>query len=192
MKRIYEKGKDSPLFHDLVNEKFEHLTPTEYVWHTNKKGNAQFVWKCLCDCGNICYIRSTELTKKERIDCKKCSKKRQAKKQTLPDKLAKLKRVFRHYKIHAKNKKLIFDISFDDFRNIICKKCLYCGEPPKKYKDEYERNGIDRIDSEKGYVIENVVPCCETCNRAKLDYSQKDFFSWVNKIYNQLKQNKNI
>jgi hypothetical protein len=190
--RIYEKGKKSPLFNDLTEKRFGSLVAKEYVWYVNKYGKAQFVWKCVCDCGEVCSIRSTDLSKEKRIDCKKCSKSRQAKKQTLPDELAKLKRVFRHYKKHAENKKRAFNISFVAFRDIICQKCVYCGEPPKKYKDEYERNGIDRIDSKKGYVIGNVVSCCETCNRAKLDNAQKDFFEWVNKVYNHLKENKNI
>jgi hypothetical protein len=46
------------------------------------------------------------------------------------------------------------------------KPCYYCGELSK---------GIDRLDSTKGYEVENCVSCCEQCNYMKLDYTQEEF-----------------
>lgn len=45
-------------------------------------------------------------------------------------------------------------------------------------------NGIDRIDSTKGYSADNCVPCCSKCNRMKLDHSIEDFKNHISKIYN--------
>ena len=39
--------------------------------------------------------------------------------------------------------------------------------------------GIDRIDSNKGYTKDNVISCCEMCNRMKSDYNVKD---WLRKV----------
>lgn len=35
--------------------------------------------------------------------------------------------------------------------------CHYCG-------DSQKRIGLDRIDNSKGYTLDNVLPCCPTCN----------------------------
>jgi hypothetical protein len=47
---------------------------------------------------------------------------------------------------------------------------------------DFRYNGIDRVDSSMGYVAGNVVPCCSTCNRMKLDHSYDDFIAHIKKI----------
>lgn len=44
-------------------------------------------------------------------------------------------------------------------------------------------NGIDRIDSNDGYVQGNVVPCCKYCNMAKMDRTQDEFLKWAEETY---------
>jgi len=41
---------------------------------------------------------------------------------------------------------------------------------------------MDRIDSNKGYELSNVVPCCKICGRAKMDLPYEDFMEWINRI----------
>ena len=71
------------------------------------------------------------------------------------------------------------------------KNCTYCGDEPnncftdrlnKNYKVKY--SGIDRIDSNIGYIKNNVVPCCNKCNTAKSILSQNEFKDLIIKIYN--------
>ena len=53
------------------------------------------------------------------------------------------------------------------------------------YKDKYELvNGIDRLDSSKGYTINNCVPCCSKCNLMKSNFKKEDFLQHISKIYN--------
>ena len=67
--------------------------------------------------------------------------------------------------------------------------CFYCGNKPnqtikaKGHNGDFVYNGIDRIDSSKGYVKGNVVPCCGRCNEAKMAISHKEFLSWVEQVY---------
>ena len=68
------------------------------------------------------------------------------------------------------------DITIEKFREIISKKCFYCGE------DERPR-GIDRLDNNKGYLVENSAPCCKLCNFMKKALTEKEFLSHINKIY---------
>lgn len=165
---------------------FGKLTPISYGPHYTRNGTEKLMWKCLCACGNTCFIRSNELTKSVRFDCKECAKSRLSKKRTLPEKLSTLRRTIRNYKNHAKKRKQKYNLTEKEFQNIIESPCKYCGSPPKEYADGYKRNGIDRVDSSIGYVKNNTVPCCDICNRAKLDHDLKFFKDWVKKIYAHL------
>lgn len=187
--RIYKKGKESHLFNDLTGQKFGNLTPIEFTTHTTAGGRSVYRWKCRCNCGSICFIRSAELTHNYRTDCRSCSKKRQARKTILPNNESTRNRVYRNYKRHAKQKRLIFQLTQSEFESILQKPCQYCGSLPKTYADGYSRNGVDRIDSTVGYTIGNVVPCCEMCNRAKLDNTVEEFVKWVDLIHAHLHKN---
>jgi len=48
---------------------------------------------------------------------------------------------------------------------------------------DYIYNGLDRADNSKGYELDNVVPCCGRCNRAKNAYNRDDFLLWIEKVY---------
>jgi hypothetical protein len=56
-------------------------------------------------------------------------------------------------------------------------------EPPLYY------NGIDRIDSNLGYEINNCIPCCGTCNYMKNTMTPKDFLKKIEIIYLNFLQN---
>jgi len=66
-----------------------------------------------------------------------------------------------------------------------------CGIEPKQIRKDrlhlngdYVHNGIDRLDSSRGYILENCVPCCKVCNYAKRNMSVNDFLNWIKKVYN--------
>jgi hypothetical protein len=56
---------------DLAGQKFGMLTA---IKSANYKKDHQFVWECKCDCGNICYMKATELNRGIVASCG-CSKK---------------------------------------------------------------------------------------------------------------------
>ena len=49
---------------------------------------------------------------------------------------------------------------------------------------DYVYNGIDRIDNNKGYTIDNIVPCCAKCNYAKGKLTLQEFKELIEGIYN--------
>jgi hypothetical protein len=57
--------------------------------------------------------------------------------------------------------------------------CAYCGE--------VQATGLDRIDSSIGYLMDNVVPACSTCNKMKNDMTLTEFKAWTRRIYNKWK-----
>lgn len=68
-------------------------------------------------------------------------------------------------------------INFEEYIVIVAKPCWYCGGdlPSVGY-------GIDRIDSNQGYTIENCRPCCKVCNIMKSNMSEDEFYSHIKKI----------
>lgn len=108
--------------------------------------------------------------------CQKCSRR-------LPDSQADKNRLYYTYKQGALKRGIDFELSLEDFTNLISQNCVYCHSEPKSSYIEYAHNGIDRIDNSKGYTIDNCVPCCSMCNFMKHDYSLQDFLHQIGKIY---------
>ena len=70
-----------------------------------------------------------------------------------------------------------FGLTFEDYLNIVETGCYYCGELQEK-----GFNGIDRLDSGKGYILDNCVSCCEMCNFMKGSTSKDVFIKRVEHI----------
>lgn len=81
---------------------------------------------------------------------------------------------------NARYRKKAWDIPNDIGYCLISSPCAYCGGIPEEF------NGLDRINSKKGYTVENVVPCCQRCNRAKNDMSIDKFINHINDIHHYL------
>ena len=73
-----------------------------------------------------------------------------------------------------------FNLTSMEFLEIISNNCYICGKEPN---DEH-LNGIDRIDNDKGYTLDNVSSCCGECNYMKKNYDLEEFFNKMKKIYN--------
>jgi len=80
------------------------------------------------------------------------------------------------YKATAKQRKLDFTLTKTEFAGIISQPCYYCGELAENF------NGVDRVDSNKGYEVSNCVPCCWECNKMKNDTSKKEFIKKCKQI----------
>lgn len=66
------------------------------------------------------------------------------------------------------------ELSYEQFTNLINKPCNYCGIENCR--------GVDRIDSNLSYSLDNSRPCCGTCNMMKNDMNVDDFKSHISKI----------
>jgi hypothetical protein len=83
--------------------------------------------------------------------------------------------IFKRYKKSKNAIKHGFSITFEEFIAFWQKPCTYCNSDIKTI-------GLDRIDSKKGYHINNVLPCCSTCNWMKCDYDTSLFLEHIHKI----------
>lgn len=86
--------------------------------------------------------------------------------------------IFSTYKRNAKKRNIPWELSYAEFKELVECSCHYCGIIATPY------NGIDRLDSTKGYSYDNCVPCCIICNQMKLDYSKEFFLSQCKRIIN--------
>lgn len=93
------------------------------------------------------------------------------------------------YRAGAKARGLAFELDRDGFRKLTKSECHYCGAQPgqaiagrKGDPTPYVYNGVDRIDSTRGYVHLNTVACCGVCNYMKGDMSYEDFMRHVVRI----------
>ena len=97
------------------------------------------------------------------------------------------------YKCNARERGIEWNLSDSKFIKIIHEDCYYCGEKPtlrkaRNIKTTKYVNGIDRIDSSKGYSDDNCVSCCSMCNLMKNNYSVYDFLNHINKISSYQKE----
>ena len=87
------------------------------------------------------------------------------------------------YKNRALKKELEFVLTIDDYNNVTQRECFICG----KESDNTHRNGIDRMDNSKGYILDNVNPCCGECNYMKKDYNFDCIMDKFERIYQKHK-----
>jgi hypothetical protein len=70
------------------------------------------------------------------------------------------RRHYQEYKRTSQRRSHPFDLTFEDFMRFWRNPCHYCG-------GAIPTIGLDRVDNDVGYQIDNVVSCCEACNKMK-------------------------
>ena len=148
-------------------------------------------YECQCDCGTIRKIKSKNLdgTRSKSCGCYRVDwSKDNGGYKELDTGVAAFNTLVRHYKASAAKRKLSFNLTDSQIQEITKRDCIYCGcKPIREQKNTskhdntgvYLCNGIDRVDSAKGYEIDNVVAACTTCNLAKSNMSLDEFGEWI-------------
>lgn len=174
---------------NLTGQIFTRLTVIEKV-ENNKWGDVQ--WLCRCICGNEVIVRSYNLKSGASKSCGCLQKEIVKKIRILPKGEGAFNNLYYSYKEHARKRNIEWNLTKKQFKILTKGNCIYCGiEPlqvnhPKRHNGDYIYNGIDRVDNNKGYIIDNCVSCCGYCNWAKKDKSQKEFLEWIKKVYNNI------
>jgi hypothetical protein len=76
-------------------------------------------------------------------------------------------------KNRSKYSKKEFSITFEEWQQETSKPCYYCSDILKN-PNENAGFGLDRIDSNEGYTITNVVSCCGFCNCIKFNMLSRE------------------
>jgi 5-methylcytosine-specific restriction endonuclease McrA len=175
------------------------------------KGTQSIYWECKCICGKITKARTAYLVngRKSSCGCIRVEKSRASIQKLigwnkLPEGVAAFNIYYNQYSSGIKKRNLPFELSKRDFFEITQKNCSYCGSPPNtphghfklngdsKLNGPYISNGIDRVDSSKGYTLANSVPCCKTCNLMKHELSIDNFLKHIELLYNNINKIKEI
>lgn len=153
---------------------------------SDKKYKGSHLWECICICGNRKVLRAGPLQDGRLVSCG-CRRIMRQSKKTKEE--VSIQQLFSHYRRQAIARNISFQLSKKEFINYITQDCFYCGvRGGNKYKAQrsageiFEYNGIDRIDSSKDYFVENCVPSCGFCNKAKNTKSHDEFITYIKKI----------
>lgn len=180
---------------EVLKTRKDELTDWTFIdeSHSNPLTGRRYI-KAKCKCGREKVICINNVRCGNSLCCGKlpCGKKVIKEKDTEVG----YKGILYVYKKHAKERGFSFDLNYDYFKKLTQDNCHYCGiEPIQIYQLKDPKtgkirsgipinyNGIDRVDSTKGYYKDNVVTCCKICNRAKSNLSIADFKKWINKVY---------
>lgn len=198
-KEISSKPK---LIINLIGQTFNRLTVIEKAERTNNPTK----WICKCACGNTVVVYGHFLKNGSTKSCG-CIKLKHLKidyKNNIIYKPEKgeegLNFLFKKYQTRAKRKDLPFELTIEEFKKLTSSTCFYGGETPSnriarssvskkpvkleaiKYS-EYIYNGVDRLNSNIGYTINNCVPCCYKCNIMKNDMTLDEFEKQIINIF---------
>jgi hypothetical protein len=86
-----------------------------------------------------------------------------------------------------RGKTIRLQIDYDLFLKLTSSNCFYCGAPPSNSckrlnHPPYIYNGLDRMDPNGGYVADNIVPCCWSCNKMKSNRTTEQFLEHIRRI----------
>lgn len=174
-----------------VGEVFGKLTITSFVGYRVTKRGRTPIMNCKCACGKRKKVSYKDLRSGKTKTCGFNHPHYEDRR------MPAFNMIYRHsYKGRAEKAGLAFSISPGQFMGISQQPCHYCGALPQaasyrgnrgalktgKHLSKFVYNGLDRVDSRKGYTLKNVVPCCGVCNHAKHTMSYRDFCAWLDRI----------
>jgi len=161
----------------LSGKKFGYLTII-------KKDEYSPLWIAVCRCGNMIKRPYHALKKGRHKTCgsKLCTKLFKS----ISPQLAVVNLAYHYYKKGARSRNLVFKLKKNEFEKLILNNCYYCGSAPQIMdygkKHNIKTNGVDRINNTVGYINSNVRSCCPTCNKIKLNFTEKVFLAKVKQI----------
>jgi len=179
----------------LTGQRFGRLVVIE------QKGNVHgsSLWLVRCDCGKEKLLRGGNLINGGTTSCG-CLKAEHdslyGKKWALPPGVSSRNRILDAYKRGASRRGLCWKLPDNTFDTLISQSCHYCGSAPSqeeyrspesfRYSDtpnaKFLYNGIDRVNNKEGYTVENIVPCCSTCNKMKGTMNEEEFRIHLKKL----------
>ena len=161
---------------DIIGQQFGRLTVLEEYRKYDENGRSRLFEICFCECGNEAHIEKSKLLGGHTQSCGCLQKEARA---NLGERFKKeygeaaFNECYAAYQKSAMKRNYSFELSKEEFKDIITQPCIYCGASLTQEKRKngangtFKYTGIDRYDNSKGYSIDNCVPCCSICNRIK-------------------------
>lgn len=157
------------------------------VLDKNEKRGSDRFWLCRCECGFEKYQSTSTLTNKLSLECKSCSNISKTKKEEFKYCF------YTRIKEGAEKRNIEFNVSQEYLWELFLlqnRKCVLTNmdigfaNTIKNHTHSGSTASLDRIDSNKGYVIGNVQWVHKDINKMKMDFEQVYFKELCNKVTN--------
>ncbi len=169
--------------------KYGRLTLLNEFRERNKRGDSVVMWFCSCECGGYKTATRSKIKNGHTSSCGCLAKEVISKRCSKGEGEASFNSSYNSYKRSARTRGYDFDLTKEEFKKIATKPCYFCGDDSKQnYHKKKAANGhwyftgIDRYDNDKGYSVENCVPCCSLCNTMKMALPVEMFIEHIKKI----------
>jgi hypothetical protein len=167
-------------FKNILGQTFGRLTVVERA-SNDKHGDTY--WFALCSCGNPRKkrIKGYALRAGLTVSCGCFQKEIAGNMKRIASGECAFNQCLHNYQWGAKKRGISFELTKEQFRELTQGSCFYCGVGPTQEivvpsgNGSYKYNGIDRLNSNLGYAIENCVPACGVHNLMKLDMTVEQF-----------------
>lgn len=166
-------------YEERIGQKFGKLTIlTLGGFESGESNRRKRLCMCQCDCGKVVEIRIESVVSSRGAKSCGCARRNKGN--------SALSRTYGRYKNGAKQRGYDFLLGRIEFEQLLSDNCHYCGIKPSTVAEynghTFIYNGIDRVNNDEGYISDNVVTCCITCNRAKHDLSYNTFVEWIERL----------
>ena len=157
---------------EIVGKEFGRLTILEYAFTTE---NGKPTFKCLCSCGKEVHVDQYNLRSGIAQSCGCLRMERIASSRAVPD--SGFRGLLQQYQQGAERRSISWELTEEQFRELTASPCYYTGREPSNVftssnaharrrkhglppnpGNTYLYNGVDRLDSSKGYTSDNCVP----------------------------------
>lgn len=172
------------IFIDLTGKKFGLLTISKRTAAVNKKVR----WDCICECGNLTNVSSGDLISGHTRSCG-CLYNRTGRESPRFRGFQEISGRFWYSILHgAKQRNISVELSIEDAWNLFIKQNRRCAltnlilKFNKNCVDNTGTASLDRIDSSKGYSIDNCQWVHKSVNVLKWDKTQQELIDWCYKI----------
>lgn len=192
-----------------LGDRFGRLVCTGDRTHKAVNGNWRFPFQC--DCGKKVSLSKYDVLLRGTKSCG-CTRKNAMRK--LPGQVS-FTVLYVSCRQAARQRNVVFELTAKEHEDLIQNNCAYCDAAPSAYNayvkaDGSNRrtikktrqstvdlswihaNGIDRVDSNKGYVSDNCVACCANCSRAKWELSVDEFVCHIKRIADHILGNRRM
>lgn len=178
-----------PVKISLVGDRFGRLLVIGCAKKIQHKSSSMRAWICLCDCGIKCVKGHFPLVYNMTKSCG-CLRREVSKTKSLKAPgVSGLRSLIRSYRESARVRDIVYTLTENEFARLTKKCCWYCGTPPVAKRlvkgsahTTYTYNGLDRKLNSRGYIFDNVVPCCWPCNRMKRETPIGKFLTHIHLI----------
>lgn len=176
-----------------AGDKFNRLTVVEQGPHkkfSSRSAGYEHTWVCTCDCGKTATVRAYALVSGTTKSCGCLAA--EVTGIVLPLGEAAFHTRVQKLKKMARERSISFELTQEQCRTLLTSECHWCGLlPDREYVSTAQIRktgvfigaGVDRLDSAKGYTLDNCVSSCQRCNCGKWTQTSEEFLEWIKTVY---------